>query len=157
LVKPGDSVKQEDPLVTLESEKATVDVPAPAAGVVREVKAKVGDKVSEGSVICTLEVEEKSSVLRPPSSAPAQPEAQKPLPVPAPAAAQAEDGRRKTEDSSPPPGGDNRLAHAGPGVRRFARELGVDVLRVTGTGPKGRVLKEDVQGFVKGQLASPAP
>lgn len=122
LVKPGDAVEPEQSLVTLESDKATMDVPSPAAGVVKDIKVKVGDAVSEGSLIVVLEA---------------------PAAAPAPAAS-----------------GEYRPSHASPSVRKFARELGVDVSRVAGTGPKNRITKDDVTAFVKGvmtgQRAAPA-
>ncbi len=159
LVKPGDSVKAEDPLVTLESDKATMDVPSPAAGIVRDIKLKVGDKVSEGMLVLMLEpagdaAPEKAAAPQPePVAAPApaapppakpapQPAAVKPAPAPAPAAAAVDEAAFGK-------------AHASPSVRRFARELGVDLGRVNGSGPKGRVLTEDVQAYVKGELSRP--
>ena len=147
LVKPGDAVSAEDPLLTLESDKATMDVPAPVSGVVRELKVKVGDKVSEGVLVMTLE-----AVSAP---APAVVAA-----VPAPAAVSAAAPARTVAVPSPQlpaiDEGAARMAHASPSVRRFARELGVDVSRVTGSGPKNRVLREDVQAWVKAALARPA-
>ena len=161
LVKPGDRVGKETPLVTLESDKATMDVPAPAAGVVKELKIKVGDKVSEGSLVLTLDAAgdgaaPKPAAQKPPAAAqpappPArpsavaapQPEPWRPAPTPAASAT-------ATIDES----GFAR-AHASPSVRRFARELGVDLARVKGGGPKERVLKEDVQNYVKSELARP--
>ena len=153
LVKPGDSVNREAPLVTLESDKATMEVPAPSAGVVKEIKVKVGDKVSEGSLVLMLESAGDGTAAKPaaPQSAPrtaSQPApaalAQQPAaprPVPAPAAAVDEGGFAQ--------------AHASPSVRRFARELGVNLARVKGAGPKERVLKEDVQNYVKDELSRP--
>lgn len=157
LVKPGDTVSAEDPLVTLESDKATMEVPSPAAGVVKEIRIKVGDKVSEGALVLMLEAgaEAPAAKAAPAPAAPAAPaaaavQAAKPAPAPAakpaPAAAPAvvavdEAGFGK--------------AHASPSVRRFARELGVDLPRVKGSGPKDRVTKEDVQAFVKTELSKP--
>jgi pyruvate dehydrogenase E2 component (dihydrolipoamide acetyltransferase) len=165
MVKPGDSVKADDPLVTLESDKATMEVPAPFGGVVKAVTVKVGDKVSEGSVILSLEVGEAeapapsaalaaapaAAAVTAPAPAPAvAAPAPTPAPVtPAPAAVAA--------PASPIDEASFSKAHASPSVRRFARELGVDLGRVTGTGPKGRILKEDVQSFVKQALAAGAP
>jgi pyruvate dehydrogenase E2 component (dihydrolipoamide acetyltransferase) len=179
LVKPGDVVKKDDSLVTLESDKATMEVPAPQSGTVKELRVKLGDKVSEGSTILTLEaaagagagVAEKqpaaatkagapsavpaSLAKTPPASSPAAAQAAAPAPpapsapaVAAPSPASAPTPAMEREGEVP--------AHASPGVRRFARELGVDLARVTGTGPKGRILKEDIQGFVKGALAGGA-
>jgi pyruvate dehydrogenase E2 component (dihydrolipoamide acetyltransferase) len=153
LVKPGDSVNAEDSLVTLESDKATMDVPAPSAGTIKDIKLKVGDKVSEGVLVLTLQVgtaaeavsSSTSSPAVAPMPAPATPAPPKvaPSPVAAPVAATVAPLAR----SGP--------AHAGPSVRRFARELGVDLALVVGSGPKQRVLKEDVQAFVKRELARP--
>jgi pyruvate dehydrogenase E2 component (dihydrolipoamide acetyltransferase) len=160
LVKPGDTVKAEDSLITLESDKATMEVPAPFAGVVKEMKIKPGDKVSEGMPILSLEVSDGAQ-----ASAAATP--QKPAaPAPAPAAQTAAPAARPVPAPAPAPlpqpavgpideGGFSR-AHASPSVRRFARELGVDLARVKGSGPKERILKEDVANFVKNALAQPA-
>jgi pyruvate dehydrogenase E2 component (dihydrolipoamide acetyltransferase) len=168
MVKPGDSVRAEDPLVTLESDKATMEVPSPFAGVVSALKVKVGDKVSEGTVILALEVSEGAPAApsAPPAPAPAAPapaaaaaaatpSPATPTPAPAPAAAPAPAPAAAPAASIDE--GSFGKAHASPSVRRFARELGVDLGRVKGTGPKGRILKEDVQGFVKQALAGGAP
>ncbi|MBU6484490.1 MAG: dihydrolipoyllysine-residue acetyltransferase [Betaproteobacteria bacterium] len=157
LVKPGDAVKAEDALVTLESDKATMDVPAPAAGVVKAVQVKVGDKVSEGRVILTLEAAAASASAPPPADAapaPGPAPAVPPAPPSEPAAA-ARPQPSAASGSSTDTGDDSsaRSAHASPSVRKFARELGVDLAGVTGSGPKGRILHEDVQAFVKRSLA----
>jgi pyruvate dehydrogenase E2 component (dihydrolipoamide acetyltransferase) len=168
LVKPGDTVKAEDSLITLESDKATMEVPAPAAGVVRDLKVKVGDKVSEGHPILSLEVTEGAAApgaaapapqAAAPTTPPAPPAAAAPAPVPASAPAGYGSPAAQTPAPAPPEvdeAGFSR-AHASPGVRRFARELGVDLSKVKGSGPKERILKEDVQAFVKQALAAPAP
>ena len=138
LVKPGNEVKAEDPLITLESDKATMDIPAPMRGVVGELKVKVGDKVSEGTVIMTL-ITGEPSVATAPSATPA---------APTPAAPVA---------AAPAAGIDEaafKLAYAGPAVRKLARELGVDLSKVKGSGNKGRILKEDVESFAKGGAAA---
>ncbi|WP_454720920.1 MULTISPECIES: dihydrolipoyllysine-residue acetyltransferase [Cupriavidus] len=149
-VQPGDTIKAEDALVTLESDKATMDVPSPAAGVVKEVKVKIGDNVSEGTLILILE----SAAAAPAASAPAPAAAAAPAPAPAPAPQAA------PAAAAPAAGVTGAAAHASPSVRKFARELGVDVSRVPGTGPKGRITQDDVQRFVKGvmsgQVAAPA-
>jgi pyruvate dehydrogenase E2 component (dihydrolipoamide acetyltransferase) len=166
LVKPGDTVKPEDPLLTLESDKATMEVPAPAAGVVKDVKIKVGDKVSEGSLVLTLESAGDGAAAKPAPEKPAPASAQPAAPRAAPAAApQPVQQPRPAETPVPPsPKGGGAApvdeagfahAHASPSVRHFARELGVDLARVKGTGPKERVLREDVQNYVKGELARP--
>ena len=192
LVKPGDEVAPEAPLVTLESDKATMDVPSPTGGVVREPLVKVGDKVSQGSPVARLEVDEKLSKptatqlkpsppeqpaaeARPPSVPPVEHvEPDKPFvdEVSRPAAAQTAQPPRKEyggpTETVPPPWDEPPIApavideqsfqkaHAGPGVRKLARELGVDLGRVKGTGPKGRILTEDVQKFVKSVLTGAA-
>ena len=158
LVKPGDAVKKDDSLVTLESDKATMEVPAPAPGTVKEVRVKVGDKVSEGSAILVLEGAEAAKPAAPAPSAPASsapaaaarpaPAAAAPAAPPREVAPASESQAEAAREGVPP--------HASPGVRRFARELGVDLSRVRGSGPKSRILKEDVQGFVKESLAGGA-
>jgi len=152
LVKPGDTVTADASLVTLESDKATMDVPSPFAGTVREVRVKVGDRVGEGSLVLLLDAEGSAAAPAPGTAAAsaavpatAAPPATAPVAAPttAPAAAPA-------PASGVAPSG---LAHASPAVRKVARELGVDLARVTGSGPRGRVLQEDVQKYVKQALA----
>ncbi|OMG74678.1 dihydrolipoyllysine-residue acetyltransferase [Burkholderia ubonensis] len=150
-VKVGDTVEKEQSLVTLESDKATMDVPSPAAGVVKDIKVKVGDAVSEGTLIVLLEAAgAPAAAAAPQASAPVAaaapaPAAAAPAPkaAPAPAAAAA---------PAAAPAGEYRASHASPSVRKFARELGVDVARVQGSGPKARITKEDVTNFVKGVM-----
>ncbi|HTP99594.1 MAG TPA: dihydrolipoyllysine-residue acetyltransferase [Casimicrobiaceae bacterium] len=159
LVKAGDAVAPEDPLVTLESDKATMDVPAPAAGVVKDVKVKAGDKVSEGSLVLVLEA---SAAPPKPSPRPAvsAPSASGSEPAPAPPSAPPALPAPGASGSVGAPAIDDRAfaaAHASPSVRKFARELGVDLSKVTGTGPNARILQSDVQAFVKGVMrAAPA-
>jgi len=165
-VKPGDSVKAEDSLVTLESDKATMDVPAPAAGVVKELKVKVGDKVSEGSVILVFEFAGSASVagaepaLAPTAAAapaPPLPPAEKPATAPAPPLPPAEKPATAPQGAAPTIDPTSfKSAHASPAVRAFARELGVDLARVKGSGPNSRILATDVQQFVKGVLTGAA-
>ncbi|MGH8727244.1 MAG: dihydrolipoyllysine-residue acetyltransferase [Burkholderiales bacterium] len=157
LVAPGDVIKAEDSLIALESEKATMEVPSPQAGTVRELKAKVGDKVSEGSPILTLEVgEEKPAKAAREKEVEEPKEDAAPSPTPAPEPKPAPTPQRKAPPH--PAVHETRFshAHAGPSVRRLAREFGVDLGKVEGSGPKGRIVKEDVQSFVKGALAKPA-
>ncbi|MEE8511732.1 MAG: dihydrolipoyllysine-residue acetyltransferase [Acidiferrobacterales bacterium] len=175
LVSPGDQIKVEDPLITLETDKATMDVPSPYAGVVKEVKIKVGDKVSQGVAVALLEADEsvseaesaaqpQAAANEPEASAVAEgPAAEAPVPraasptPPAPAAAPSTAARLTPPPTLPPPverSGAAR-AHASPSVRAFARELGVDLTQVQGTGPKGRILQQDVQAFVKQRLSHP--
>ena len=168
LVAPGDSVQKETPLVTLESDKAAMDVPAPCAGTVIEIRIAVGDQVSEGSVILLLEETDKTdgqsgnTVVTThgeediTSIASTRPAATKELPsetgtVPPPLT------RHVPPTSLPPPvqrSGD-ALPHASPAVRSFARELGVDLRMIRGSGSKGRILKSDVQQFIKNELTRP--
>jgi pyruvate dehydrogenase E2 component (dihydrolipoamide acetyltransferase) len=184
LVKPGDAVKAEDPLVSLESDKATMDVPAPADGIVREVKVKIGDKVSEGSVIVLLEAAGAPAAAAKPSpvETPEPPAAAAPPATPSPEAARAavaaapqaaprlqEDFRpTESEPTVAPPdihmpspaeflaASEGKKSHASPSVRHFARELGVDIAKVAGTGPKNRITQADVQAYVKGVMSGAA-
>jgi pyruvate dehydrogenase E2 component (dihydrolipoamide acetyltransferase) len=169
-VKAGDTVAADDSLVTLESDKATMDVPAPSAGVVRDLRLKVGDKVSEGSVILTLDSDAAGTAKpapSPPAEAPVPAPSTAPTPSPQPSTATeaapkaASDTARSEPESAvaaaPPEAAAFKAAHASPSVRVFARELGVDLAHVTGSGPKGRILQEDVQNFVKSALSGRAP
>lgn len=146
-VKAGDTIALDQTLITLETDKATMDVPADAAGVVQEVKIKVGDKVSEGSVILTVETGATAAEAPAPAAAapaPAAPAAPAPAAKPAPAASSAVNEAAFSK------------AHAGPSTRKLARELGVDLGSVKGSGQKGRITAEDVKSFVKGVLQSGA-
>ena len=160
LVKPGDSIKAEDPLISLESDKATMEVPSPAAGIVKELKLKVGDKVSEGTLVLTLEAQAAQPAAQTQPAAEARPAATPPpapptaltaTPPTAPRAAPAV--ASPTAALGPHDEASARGVHAGPSVRHFARELGVDLSKVAGSGPKNRILREDVQAFVKTELA----
>lgn len=157
MVKVGDTIAAEDTLLTLETDKAAMDVPSPFAGVIKEIKIKVGDKVSEGSLILTLE--SAAGAAAQPAAAPAAAAvAATPAPVAAAPAPQA------AAPAAPviapvvpvvapvPPGS---KAHASPAIRRFARELGVDISQVPGSGDKGRVTKDDVQNYVKAVVSAP--
>ncbi|VBN85094.1 dihydrolipoamide acetyltransferase [Burkholderia pseudomallei] len=149
-VKIGDTVEKEQSLVTLESDKATMDVPSPAAGVVKDIKVKVGDAVSEGSLIVVLEASGGAAASAPQAAAPV-PAPAAPAPAPAPQATPAA-APAPAQAPAPAASGEYRASHASPSVRKFARELGVDVSRVTGTGPKSRITKDDVTAFVKGVM-----
>jgi pyruvate dehydrogenase E2 component (dihydrolipoyllysine-residue acetyltransferase) len=159
LVKPGDAIHAEDPLIVLESDKATMEVPAPEAGVVSELLVKVGDKVSEGSAILTLAAEGVPAPA-PAASAPAPAPVSAPEATPAPVAAAA--SKAETPSSAMPilglraPVSDFGNVFASPAVRRLARELDIDLTKVPGTGDKGRITKEDVKAFLSGGAASPA-
>ena len=148
LVKAGDKVKAEDSLITLESDKATMEVPAPFDGVIKALQVNVGDEVSEGTVILTLEesdqpkpAESKEAPITKTSSVNSDERAEAAAPTAAPTAAPVLDPEDKIAGGS--------AAHASPGVRRFARELGINIGVVPGSGPKNRILKEDIQAFVK--------
>ena len=166
LVKPGDAVQPEQSLVTLESDKATMEIPSPSAGVVKEVRVKIGDKVSEGSPIVVLEAAEAGAAKAAQEPAtPVAPAAAAPPPArrDEPAAAALAEAPRPTPAATVPrappvpagvPAGEGApKAHASPSVRKFARELGVDLAKVQGTGPKGRIVAADVQAYVKGAIA----
>ncbi|MCX7627713.1 MAG: dihydrolipoyllysine-residue acetyltransferase [Methylophilaceae bacterium] len=161
-VKAGDSIRVDDALITLESDKASMDIPAPFAGTVKEVKIKVGDKASQGTLIALVDVDDIMQDARkalavtapvvtsvataeiPPPSKPVE-EVPKPIPpqgTPNPVAARAEFAPGKNP-------------HASPSVRKFARELGADLTRISGSGPKGRITKEDVQAWIKNELSKP--
>jgi len=197
-VKPGDAVKAEDPLIALESDKATMDVPSPSAGTVKDLKVKVGDRVSQGKVILVLDAagdaksapsggngqsaasaQSAAPAAKPPAAearggeraqAPASAPARAPAPAPAPEEKRPppEDRPRETQpasktDAAAQPAAQPieteafKKAHASPSVRKFARELGVDLSVVKGSGPKERILQEDVQGFVKQALSTGTP
>ena len=145
LVKPGDAVSKEQSLITLESDKATMEIPSPAAGVVKDLKVKVGDRVSKGSPILLL-----VAAGGKPAEKAAEKPVEKPAPQPAPKAAKP----APTPAAAPPEAREEGGAkpHASPSVRKFARELGVELARVQGSGPKGRIVHSDVQAFVKGAL-----
>jgi pyruvate dehydrogenase E2 component (dihydrolipoamide acetyltransferase) len=190
MVGPGDTVAAEDPIVTLESDKATMDVPAPFGGVVEELKVKTGDTVSEGSLLLTLAVDGDQAGGGNGAAAShagvTEPAAEAGSPDAVDTAIQAEEGAETEAEAEPsvrPPGpredgGGNGVSaapaapaesaqpaapaepagavYAGPGTRRLARELGVDLSQVTGSGRKGRILKEDVEAFAKGGGEAPA-
>ena len=159
-VSAGDSVAAEDPLITLETDKASMDVPAPAAGIIESVAVAAGDKISEGDLVLVLQATDggapetaAASAAAPaeapaassapaPSSAPTPPSASAPGPAVAALPAVDEDGFAK--------------AHASPSVRRFARELGIDLGRVGGSGAKGRITREDIKAFVKAAMSGDA-
>jgi len=169
LVQPGDQVGVEDPLLTLESDKASMDIPSPVAGQVEEVRISVGDQVSEGDVILMIDMVghpfAEDSAEPPGRSAPEPIAAESPVDTPAgprPGVLASPGTRMPLANHAPPVGITDgvvdpeafKAAHASPALRRFARELGVDLAKVEGTGRKGRIVKEDVQDFVKRALES---
>ncbi len=144
LVSVGDTVDVEDALVTLESDKASMEVPSSNAGVIKSIEVNVDDEVSEGTVVVTLESSAAAPAKAASAPAPAQPE-QKAAPSPAPAQA-----AKPQPSAAPKASGGN--SHASPSIRRFARELGVDLTQVSGSGRKSRITKDDVKSFVKGVI-----
>lgn len=152
MVKPGDTIKVDQSLITVESDKASMEIPSSHAGVVKELKVKVGDKVAKGSLVLIVEATGGAPAAAAPAAAPAPAAA-------APAAAPAQASAPAPAAAAPAPaaqGATGSKAHASPSIRKFARELGVDLGRVPGTGPKGRITQQDVQNFVKGVMAAPA-
>ena len=155
LVKPGDRVDREQSLITVESDKASMEIPSPDAGVVETLQVKIGDKVSQGSPVLVLRI--ARDVTATPASTPAasvppppEPPARAAVTSPESTAYAVEMGSRP---ATGPSGTDSALMpHASPSVRRFARELGVELSGVRGTGPKGRITQDDVRGFVKGVM-----
>ncbi|MGE4609160.1 MAG: dihydrolipoyllysine-residue acetyltransferase [Myxococcota bacterium] len=158
LVSPGDRVEPEDSLITIESDKASMEIPSPSAGVIGQIKVSIGDRVSEGTLIVLLQAGDSAAPAEPAAGSPQESEREQqqaeastaaPIaatPEPSPASAPAPAPRAKQAASKGTP-------HAGPAVRRFARLLGADLAQVSGTGRKGRILKEDVHNFVKQALA----
>lgn len=162
LVKPGATIKAEQSLITIESDKASMEVPSSHAGVLQELRVKLGDKVSQGSIIAVLETAADAAADA--VAAPAVPVAatvaapSAPAPVPAPAAAVVEPAvsTRVAPTASLAPAETTApagVSHASPSVRKFARELGVALDKVPGSGPKGRVTHVDIQNYVKGALS----
>jgi pyruvate dehydrogenase E2 component (dihydrolipoamide acetyltransferase) len=163
LVAPGDSVSLEDPLVSLESDKAAMEIPSEVAGTIKELKVNIGDKVSQGDLLLTMEVSDTA-----PAAAEDEDKDETPAATEEPPKAKAEPVPEAT-DKSPaanrppptPPLAINEVtfskAHASPSVRKFARELGADLGQISGSGKKGRILKEDVKAFVKKIMTSGGP
>ncbi len=155
LVKAGDSIAEEAGLVTLETDKATMDVPSPKAGVVKSVGLKEGDKVSEGTLVITLEVAgEAPAAPAPVAKAPEATLSTQSKSAPAPVK-KAPQPPVPHHPSAKAPVSSGKAVHASPAVRRLAREFGVDLTQVAGTGRKGRIVKEDVQAYVKYELSRP--
>ncbi len=150
-VKPGDEVKVDEPLVTLESDKATMEVPSPQSGTIKEIKVQIGDKVSEGSLLLMLDSANGDAPVEPPPSVVEQQEPPHTEKEAAPAAPAAPAAAPAAASSATP---DFSGVHAGPSVRRLARELEVDLTKLQGTGEKGRITKEDVKAFLKGPEAA---
>ncbi len=161
LVKAGDEVKAEDSLITLESDKATIEIPSPYSGIIKQISIKPGDKVSEGKSILTIETSDNAQtqtadsnqtsvdLLTQRTAVIAEHEA-KPVPVSAPTQSVQTQSQGHVASVT---GITVSKAHASPSIRRFARELGVNLDLITGNGPKHRILKEDVQAYVKSELS----
>lgn len=145
----GATVKENDALVVLESDKATIDIPSPTGGVVMEVRVKIGDKVSQGSALILLEA--SSPAVN--GHAAAAPAPAAPVSAPAPAAPAKPVPMAMQVADAAPIAASGALPHASPSMRRLARELGIDLAQIQGSGPKGRILREDVQNFVKAAVA----
>jgi pyruvate dehydrogenase E2 component (dihydrolipoamide acetyltransferase) len=146
LVAAGDRIRVDDSLIVLESDKASMEIPAPFAGVVKEIRVRAGDRVSRGALIAIVEVEEADARVEVPARGPEPVPLAPPTREPAPAQPEPESAPPETATAG-------KRAHASPAVRRLARELGVDLELVAASGPKGRILKQDVQGYVQGMLA----
>ena len=164
LVNVGDSVEAEQSLLTLESDKASMEIPSPFAGVVRSLAVKVGDRINEGDLIASLESAGAAPPVQPVAAVSGSAQAE-PAATQAVAAAETGEAGRMPGEKEPlrppvlarPSDAPRGRAHASPGVRRFARELGVDLFYVPGSGPKGRIIKEDVQAYVKRTLSEGKP
>jgi pyruvate dehydrogenase E2 component (dihydrolipoamide acetyltransferase) len=158
LVKVGDVVEKEQSVVTLESDKATMDVPSSHAGIVKEIKVKVGDLISEGALVLVVESSDAAATSAPVAITPAVatatpsiPAVSMPTPIPTQTPVAAVVAAPAVQAISVAAG--NEVSHASPAVRKYARELGVNVALVKGSGPKGRITQEDVQAFVKGVMS----
>jgi pyruvate dehydrogenase E2 component (dihydrolipoamide acetyltransferase) len=162
LVSAGDLVKVEDSLITLESDKATMEVPSPAEGVIRELKVKLDDTVSEGDIVAVIEVsdaaEDGAGSAEEPAAA--EPPASKAPPADEPGQAPSEPRAAQEPPAQPETGvaalDPSKVPYASPAIRRFARELGVDLTRVAGSASKGRIVREDVSAFVKSVMSGAA-
>jgi len=166
LVKAGDSVAKEDSLITVESDKASMDIPSPFSGVVKEVKMKVGDKVAQGSLIITMDVSDAvtAPVVEKPAATEKSAVVQEAIPereIPQPTRPAPEPPKTIAPAHQPVPVGESaivdsgKVSHASPSVRKFARELGVNLAFVKGSAAKNRILQQDVQAYVKNELAKP--
>jgi pyruvate dehydrogenase E2 component (dihydrolipoamide acetyltransferase) len=158
LVKPGDTVKVEQSLLTVESDKASMEIPSSTAGVVKELKVKLGDKVNVGDLIAVLEGTAAGAPAAPPQQpAPSGGGSESPQPTPSPVSQPAERAPPTAALPAHEPGSTaGQLPHASPSVRKFARELGVPLEEVKGTGPKGRITQEDVQAFTRSVMKGEA-
>jgi pyruvate dehydrogenase E2 component (dihydrolipoamide acetyltransferase) len=163
MVKAGDTIKLDQSLLTVESDKASMEIPSSHAGVVKEVKAKLGDKIAEGSIILVLEVSDADNAVSTPTPVTTEEQTSSPTAnVSLASGSEAQHPGSQNTDTVQPsttqhiatPSSNNK-AHASPSIRKFARELGVDLSRVAGSGPKARITISDVQNFVKGVMQAP--
>lgn len=152
LVQPGEEVQPETPLLTLETDKATMDVPSPEGGTVHELKVKTGDKVSQGDIILVLDARAAPAAAPPPAAEEKREPAKSPVADPEPAKPMPQ---RPLPPVASPPAEQGAKPHASPSVRKFARELGADLSQVAGSGHKGRITKSDVKAFIKGEMTKP--
>ena len=161
LVKAGDEIAKEDSLMTVESDKASMDIPSPFAGVVKEVKMKVGDKAAQGGLILTMDITETAAKPAEVKPAPETVKAVVTAVIPEPSRPAPEPPKTIAPAQQPAPVGESavtvsgKLSHASPSVRKFARELGVNLALVQGSATKNRIVQQDVQAYVKGELAKP--
>lgn len=171
MVKPGDTIKVDQSLIAVESDKASMEIPSSHAGVVKELKVKLGDKIAEGSLVLILEASEATAAATAPApaSTAAAPAAPAPAPVAAPVPAPVAEVKAPEPVAAPAPvasapaaaptpapaavEADGNHSHASPSVRKLARELGIDLQRVKGSGPKDRITPEDIHQFVKAVMA----
>lgn len=163
LVSVGDNIKTDDSIITVESDKASMDIPAPKPGVIKEIKLKVGDKVKEGSLIAVIDSKNSNSIKESNSKIKDEikkekvsekiiPEPSRPAPEPPNKIQPVENPLPIGESATQ---GNKRFSHASPSIRKFARQLGVDISLVNGSGPKNRILQEDIKNYVKNELAKP--
>jgi pyruvate dehydrogenase E2 component (dihydrolipoamide acetyltransferase) len=158
-VQVGDFIKAEQSLITLESDKATMDVPSSASGIVKEVRVNLGELVSQGSLVVLLEASSSSNVSVAKTNSPAQntvvPSPQVAIPTPVPQVAASSLVQSNTTTVTSMPEVSSAISHASPTVRKYARELGADIRQINGTGPKGRITQDDVRNFIKQILTAP--
>jgi pyruvate dehydrogenase E2 component (dihydrolipoamide acetyltransferase) len=168
IISTGDSIEKDDSIIILESDKATMEIPSPYAGAIKSVSVKVGDKISEGTEIAeidvsdSIEVDQQTTVDKAPAPEPVSTPEQTSAPAQIPVVHDTEEGIKsapRAPDPVPPSQTVTAgiLAHASPAIRRFARELGVDISQVSGSGNKGRIVKQDVQNYVKSALSGDKP
>lgn len=160
LVSVGDRVEREDSLITVETDKASMEIPSSDAGIVKSINVSIGDMIAKGGLILVLETDAESAPVASPSPAPKEPASEVKTPATTTSKAPTAEELPKENKASPTAmidEGGFKLAYASPSVRRVARDLGVDLIQVTGTGRKQRILKEDIYNHVKAVMTAPAP